>query len=160
MKKTTTILSALFGMIALFSSCEKEITTTALTIDETQTAQMKLYVKADLSTLVGLENAPDGTILNISIDNDDLNSNFSGAGKWTTSVTVNGGVVDFTVPANLDGVTVYIDAVAFERDFNVNANTIEHRVYEYSGSIGGVITGSNNVYVIELNPTLLWTTNL
>lgn len=155
MKMTTKIAALLFVAVALFSSCEEEITTSKLVIDESQTATMKLYVKADMNNLIGLDNIPNNTVFNISVPLNELNGYFYGDGRWTTSVQANNGIIEFDVPANADGVTVYVDMVGFESDYTDGGVVTEKRFYEYNGVFYGIITGSNNVDVIYPNYNVL-----
>ncbi len=155
MKMTTKIAALLFVAVALFSSCEKEITTSAVAVDETQTATMKLYVKADMNNIIGLDNIPNNTVFNISVPLNDLNDDFYGDGRWSTTVQSNNGVIEFNVPANADGVTVYVDMVGFESDYTDGGVVTQKRFYEYNGVFFGIITASNNVEVIYPSFTVL-----
>jgi hypothetical protein len=158
MKGKALLFSALLGLLVLFGSCDNDITSTELVVDETKTAVLKLYVKAELDAdSENEENVPDGTELIISVKKNDLNGNFKGDDRWVSTVITSGGVVEVNVPATADGVTVYVDAVAFEKSYEVNSSVTELRVYEYNGSFEGIITGTNNVYRIDMVPEVLET---
>lgn len=158
MKGKALLFSALLGLLVMFGSCDNEITSTELVVDETKTAVLKLYVKGELNPdSDGEENVPDGTQFIISVKKNDLNGSFTGDDRWVTTATTAAGVVQVNVPATADGVTVYVDAVAFEQSYEVSASVTEKRVYEYNGSFGGIITGTNNVHRITMSPTVLET---
>ncbi len=131
MKKTSLFLASLLvGIIVFFNSCEKEITSTALVVDQSKTAVLKLYLRADLDSTEGIENAPDGIVINASVKNNDLNPHFTGAERTVVSSTTAGGVVEFTLPTTDDGVTVYIEGNTFEREYLDTDTTLELRKYE------------------------------
>ena len=150
--KKTSLFAALIGAVMMFASCEKEITTTEVKIDESQTATLKLFVKADVDfTKVGYEDAPNDTELNISVRYDHINPVYSGQGRWKETVKVSNGVVEVTVPANDNGVTVYIVANDFEAITELNDTVDVLNRYYYSSSISGIKAGTNNVRQIYIS---------
>lgn len=160
MKGKALLFSTLLGLLVVFGSCDNEVTSTELVVDETKTATLKLYVKAELDANSDNEEiVPDGTQFIVSVKKNDLNGRFNGDARWTTTVSSSAGVVQLDVPATADGVTVYVDAVAFENTYEVNASVTEKRVYEYNGSFAGIITGTNNVDSIEMDYKVLETIN-
>ncbi|NBC82867.1 MAG: hypothetical protein GVY19_05745 [Bacteroidetes bacterium] len=156
MKKTSLFITALTGLLIMFASCEKEITTSVLVVDESKTAILKLYVRADMDTTAGMEEVPDSTQFILTISKNDLNSSFAGDGYWTKNVYTSQGVLETEVPASYDGVDINVDAVAFEHEYVVNDSTTELRVYEYN-NVWNIETGSNNVELINMNSTLIET---
>lgn len=156
MKGKTFLFSAFLGVILLLGSCDNEITSTELVVDESKTAVLKLYVKAELDiSTADEESVPDGTQFIVSVAKNDLNGNFTGDDRWVTTASTTGGALQVNVPATTDGITAYVDAIAFEYTYEVNDTLSQKRVYEYNGEFGGIITGSNNVHRITMVPTPL-----
>lgn len=144
MKKTSLFLATLLvGMVVLFNSCDEDVTSTAVTVDESKTAELKIYLRADIDSTVTETYAPDGVVVNASVKYNDLNYNFTGSERVRLSATSSGGVVEFTVPTTDDGVTVYVESNDFEYDYiNSGDSTLDRRLYyledlEYTTYTGG-----------------------
>ena len=52
-----------------------------------------------------------GEEIRVSVRRNDLNPYFSGQGRWSTTISISGGVATFEVPASENGCTVYIDVI-------------------------------------------------
>jgi len=135
--KKTNVLSALFIASAIvFASCEKEIETSNLTLDKSQKATVKAYLYAELdNTKQGLEFAPNGTKVIVSIPNSSFNGNATG--KWMDTVSVTNGLIETTVPTTNAGVTVTFTPAEFTSDqvqpFGSLSNTIS-KLYKVTTS--------------------------
>lgn len=146
MKRRNLLILAMLAVIVSFISCEKDITTTAVKVDTSKVANLKVYVEADLDTTSGNESVPSGTQFIVSVRNSDLNPAYTGTGMWSQTVSANGsGVIELEVPTIDAGVTVYIDAIAFEATY-YGAFSTDERVYELvAEAITGVKVNSNRV---------------
>jgi hypothetical protein len=116
MKKSGKRLGALLlVLVFVFGSCQKDITTSNATLDTTQKAKVKAYFYAELDkTKQGLEFAPSGTKVFISIPNNYFNPGVSGT--WIDSTTISNGIIQVNVPAVSTGVIVTIKASEFNFD--------------------------------------------
>ncbi|MGC8802782.1 MAG: hypothetical protein ACP5PS_03285 [Bacteroidales bacterium] len=128
MKQKMLILPTLL-LAALMTSCDKEVESSALVVNLSRTVTVKGYVYAELNNRsAGLEFAPAGTLIYCSVPYGDLNP-AAGAGKWTDTVRVDeNGQFSIAVPVDDNGVTLTIEAEAFEynqiQPFGANSNTI------------------------------------
>jgi hypothetical protein len=157
MKGKAFLFSAFLGVVLLLGSCDNEITSTELVVDESKTAALKLYVKAELdNTIEGEESVPDGTQFIVSVAKNDLNGNFTGDDRWVTTVSTTGGVLQVNVPATNDGITAYVDAVAFEATYEVNDTLSKQKVYKYNDQFDGITIGSNHVDQITMEGSFLY----
>ncbi len=113
MKKSGNRLGALLIVLTfLFAGCEKDITTSNYTLDTSMKANVKAYFYAELDkTKQGLEFAPNGTKVFISILNSSFNAGVSG--NWIDSTTINNGTIQVSVPTVSTGVIVTIKAAEF-----------------------------------------------
>ncbi|MBN2165935.1 MAG: hypothetical protein JW717_06645 [Marinilabiliaceae bacterium] len=96
------------------SSCDKDVESTSLKLDDFSKAEVKIYAYADLDlSTVGLENAPTGTKLIISANYSDFNTNATGLYTDTITIGSNGiATTDLAVPTK--GITYTITPVDFE----------------------------------------------
>lgn len=134
----------MLAAVITFISCEKDITSTAVAVDTSKVANLKVYVEADLDTNGGLD-LVSGQQFIVSVRNSDLNPAYVGTGQWSQTVTTSNGVFELEVPTIEGGVTVYIDAIAFEDTYR-GAFSTDERVYELvSSAVAGVIVNSNRV---------------
>lgn len=102
----------LFALALIFASCQKDITTSELTLDLSKKATLKVYLFAELdNTIQGYEAVPNGTKIMITIPNSSFNSSVSG--NYIDSATVNNGFVEITVPTTSTGVTVTFKLAEF-----------------------------------------------
>lgn len=139
------------GMLILFTGCE-EIESTAVEIDESKTATLKLYVKAEMDPdQTGPETVPDGTELVFSVMYNDLNGSFNGEGRWMTTAATSNGVVEVTVPATDYGVWVYVNAISFEYAYPVSETETELRAYEFNARYPNIFTGSKTSHMAIMN---------
>ena len=159
MKKFSLILASLIGLIIFLGGCEKEITTTALDVDTTKTAALKVYLRADLDTTVENVAIPDGTTINASVKKNDLNPQFIGQDRVLMSATSSSGVVEFEVPTTNEGVTVYEDGATFEYDYLVNDTITEKRKFELLDRSYFVKNGGSYVEYEVFDYTVLETIN-
>lgn len=125
MKKTLGVILIAFAIV--FTSCKKDITTSELTLDLTKKAKIKAYFFAELDkTTQGLEFAPNGTKILISIPNSSFNSGVSG--NWLDTARINNGFIEVSVPTTSTGVTVTLKAAEFTyaqvQSFGSVSNTI------------------------------------
>ncbi|RPH24814.1 MAG: hypothetical protein EHM93_20210 [Bacteroidales bacterium] len=106
MKRTERKLGIiLLAMAFVFASCEKDITTSELTLDLSKKATVRAYLFAELDlTTQGLESVPNGTKVILSIPNDKFNKDATGF--WMDTVAVNNGLIEAQVPSTDEGVTV------------------------------------------------------
>ncbi len=113
MKSTkTTFGIILAALVFTFASCKKDLTTSNLALDMSKTAKVKAYFFAELDkTVQGLEYAPNGTKVFISIPNSSFNA--SAVGNYIDSAVINSGIVEITVPTVSAGVTVTIKTSEF-----------------------------------------------
>ena len=113
MKKSGNRLSALLMVLVfIFASCEKDITTSDYTLDTFQKATVKAYFYAELDkTKQGLEFAPNGTKVFLSIPNSSFNPGV--AGNRIDSAFINSGIIEVSVPSVSTGVSVTIKATEF-----------------------------------------------
>ncbi len=103
MKKTT--LFCVFATILAIglASCEDSVRTSALTIDEQSQATVTAQLYAELDkTKLGLEKAPDGTVVFVSVNYNQLNP-AAGAGSWMDTLYVQDGKVEANVPVASGG---------------------------------------------------------
>ena len=116
MKKSGKRLGALLIVfVFIFTSCNKEITTSDFTLDTSQKAKVKAFFYAELDkTKQGLEFAPNGTKVFISIPNTYFNPGISG--NWIDSTTINNGIIQVSVPTVSTGAIVTIKATEFTYD--------------------------------------------
>ncbi len=126
MRKIKTILGFCAAAVLLFAACE-EVESTDLTLDLTKKATVRAYVYAQLDqTIQGLEFAPNGTKIIVSIPNSAFNS--SASGNWVDTATITNGLVQITVPATNAGVTVTFTPAEFTYEqvqaFGSNSATI------------------------------------
>jgi hypothetical protein len=115
MDKTILRLSLVsFLCLFLITSCDKEKEASPLSVDMAKTATLKGYVYAELDkTTAGMENAPEGTKVILTIEYSDLNSSSTGIWKDTVKIESNG-TFEVQVPADDDGVTVTVAPLSFE----------------------------------------------
>lgn len=111
----TKIFYALFIAVAImFVSCD-EIETSDLTLDQSKSATVQAYIYASLDlTAQGLEFAPNGTNVIVSIPNSAFNS--SASGQWVDTAIVANGMISLTVPTTDNGVTVSFTPAEFTYD--------------------------------------------
>lgn len=143
--------------LLLFSGCE-EVESTAVEIDESKTATLKLYVKAEMDPdQTGPENVPDGTELIFSVMYNDLNGSFNGEGRWTTTAATSNGAVEVTVPATDYGVRVYVTAVSFEYEYPMSDTETELRTYELYAQYQGIFAGGKTSHLAIMSSRSLET---
>lgn len=105
----------LLALVFAFASCEKDITTSELTLDLTKKATVKVYFFAELDkTIQGLELVPNGTKVLVTIPNSSFNAGV--AGNWIDSAKVNNGFIEVKVPTTSTGVTVTFKSAEFTYD--------------------------------------------
>jgi hypothetical protein len=119
MKKVSKLLYAfMFVLVAVLTSCDKDVETSSLTVDNFPKATITGYVYASLDlTNYGDETAPEGTEVIITIPYSDFEGlgNSSGNYMVTTKLDANGSFT-IEVPADADGVSVTAKTVNFVYD--------------------------------------------
>jgi hypothetical protein len=139
--------------VAMFSvSCDDDIETSSLTLDQTQKATITAYLYAELDkTNLGLELAPNGTKVFVSVSDSSFNSKASGS--WIDTVYVQDGVVESEVPVTSDGVTVTITPADFVHTqvqaYNSASATLS-KIFRVRGgsAVENVKPGENRVHEI------------
>lgn len=128
MKKLNAIFTLAVCLSAFaLTSCDKDKTASPLTIDLTKKAVIKGYVYADLDlTTPGLEKAPAGTQIIITVSNDDLDGTTTDMfwkkvranetpGVYSATFTVDSdGKINAEIPVGNSETQVYILPVTFE----------------------------------------------
>jgi len=139
----------------LFTSCKDEIITSELTLDLTKKATVQAYIYAELDlTNQGLEFAPNGTRVLISIPNSAFNP--SASGNWIDTAYVNNGLIQATVPVTSTGVTVQFIPAEFiynqVQPYGSGSTTIP-KLYKFTGtsSLGSVKPGEIRTQQITYN---------
>lgn len=110
------ILTSMMLLATMLYSCDKEIETSPVTVDLTQTATLEMYVYADLDqTNYGKELVAAGVKVILTIPYSDLG--LGGSQNWIDTVETNAnGKIVTSVPADANGVTVTIAPVDFVAD--------------------------------------------
>jgi hypothetical protein len=102
--------------VILFAGCDDEIETSSVQLDMSNEATVTAYVYAELdNTSLGLEYAPNGTKIIVSVDYSEFNPSAS-SGNWADTLTVNNGLVEATVPVSSNGVAVDFTPAEFVYD--------------------------------------------
>lgn len=115
MKKIKKISFLLMVSVLFFANCEDEIETSKMTLDQSKEATVKVNVYAELDrNNYGMESAPEGTEIRVSIDYDQFN-NQANRGVWESIETVNSeGFIELSVPTTDGGVNVELTGAEFE----------------------------------------------
>jgi len=150
MKKVKLLFGLMLGLVLLLSGCEKEIVSTALVVDETQTATIKFYVKAEFDAQNTEYESVSGQEIRVSVRRNDLNPYFSGQGRWSTTIPISSGVATVEVPASEDGCTIYIDVLDFEHSFTDAIGENYTMGYYYNSGLTAM-AGSSFIQTIVLN---------
>ena len=102
------ILACLVLFATFMTSCDKEITTSPVTLDNSQKATIKGYVYANTDlTKLGYETAPAGTKVIITMAYNQITGISSTAGSLNDTVQLAAdGSFEYKVPADADGVDV------------------------------------------------------
>lgn len=102
------------ALVLGLSSCDKDIESTSLIMDDYNKGSLTLYVYADLDlSNLGIENAPGGTKMIITANYSDYNN--GATGLWADTVTVDTqGMIDVDLPVPSNGITFTITPVDFE----------------------------------------------
>lgn len=145
MKTIKTVLAALVVFAAVFMvSCDKDETASNLTVNLLQKGTIKGYVYAELDlTSAGLENAPVGTQVILSVPYSQLNSSASGMWKDTVEVNAEGFFVA-EVPTGNASVSVSIMPQPFEAIQIQELGSYEpevRKIYTYGSMITKVSSG-------------------
>lgn len=144
---------ALLAAAVSFVACDDDVETSSLVLDQTQEATVTAYLYAELDkTELGLEYAPNGTKVFVSVDNSEFNPNAKGT--WIDTVYVQNGQIESVVPVTSQGVTVRITPAEFVREqkqaFNSVSETLEKIFKKEGGStIGNVKPGEHRYHEIE-----------
>jgi hypothetical protein len=157
MRNVKNVILVSFVLFATFlSSCDKEVDSTALTIDQTQKGTIKGYVYAntDLSTY-GTENAPAGTVVNITLDYSEIEGLESTDGVLSdTAIVGSDGTFTYEVPTDANGVNVYV-SISFSYD-QVQSDVIDKITVKKSFSTNAMFsnvlpnqTQSRSIFVSE-----------
>ncbi|WP_157482471.1 hypothetical protein [Geofilum rubicundum] len=147
------LMGVLLMAVAMFTvSCDDAIETSGLTLDQTQEATITTYLYAELDkTSLGLELAPNGTKVFVSVENSAFNSKASGS--WIDTVYVQNGMIESVVPVTSEGVTVKITPADFiQTQVQAHHSTSEtlSKIFKVPGgsTVGNVKPGENRVHEI------------
>jgi hypothetical protein len=115
MKKIMPVLAAFIVIGAvLMVSCDKDETSTSFSINLLKKATIKVYAYAQLDlTTAGLEKAPAGTKVIISIPYNEFNTSVSGIYKDTAAINSEG-FFEIEVPVGNESATVSLIPLPFE----------------------------------------------
>ncbi len=144
-------LALLAGSLS-FVACDDDIETSSLVLDQTQEAKVTAYLYAELDrTSLGLEQAPNGTKVFVSVDNSAFNSNAKGT--WIDTVYVQDGKIESVVPVTSQGVSVRItptDFVQAQKQAHNSVSASLDKIYTVSGgsTISGVKPGEHRIHEI------------
>ncbi|HPW66326.1 MAG TPA: hypothetical protein PLY32_05505 [Salinivirgaceae bacterium] len=153
MKRTLQLFALIVASFIVFSSCSKEVETSALTLDQTKNATLIVHFYAELDqTINGLEKVPDGTRAIIRIDNKEFNP--AANGFWSELVTINGGKIELTIPATDKGVRVEIFPIEFTYEQVQPHGSISEKInktYSFSGNAVENGVKPNEIRTHEIN---------
>lgn len=104
------ILTSMMLLATMLYSCDKEIETSPVNVDESKTGTLTVYLYAELDqTNYGKEPVPAGTNVLLSIPYSKITGNPNATGNWEKTVAVDAqGKIEATVPTNSTGVSVTI----------------------------------------------------
>lgn len=147
------LMGLLLLAVAMFSvSCDDDIETSSLTLDQTQEATISAYLYAELDkTSLGLELAPNGTKVFVSVENSEFNNDATGS--WIDTVYVQNGKIESVVPVTSDGVNVKITPADFIQNqvqaYNSTTASLS-KIYKVAGgsTVANVKPGENRVHEI------------
>ncbi|MCX7985966.1 MAG: hypothetical protein N2662_03405 [Bacteroidales bacterium] len=157
MKRKMLILPTLLLAGVGFTSCDKEVDSTALVVNLSRTITVKGYVYAELNNRsAGLEYAPAGTKIFFSIPYSDLNPT-AVTGKWSDTTTVDdNGQFTIQIPVDDNGVNLTIEAQPFEynqiQPFGSNSNSIK-KFYSAAPVVKAFSTTQKNVVEVFYTAT-------
>lgn len=159
MNKKNFILSTLIlSIFVFFTSCDKDVESTALVVNLNKTITIKGYVYAELNKKsAGLEFAPEGTIVIASVPYSNFNG-AAGVGKWyDTAVVDNDGMISIDIPVDDDGVLLTLEPQPFNynqvQPFGSNSNTLK-KYYTANPLIINVSTTSSKLIEIVYNENI------
>ncbi|TCO04984.1 hypothetical protein [Natronoflexus pectinivorans] len=156
MKNTRFLFVLMLALSFVFSSCDDDIRTSALTIDMHEEATITAYFYAELNKKqLGLEFAPDGTEVLVSISYGDLNPG-AGSGNWTKTTAIQNGKIEVTVPATTSGVTVTLLPAEFEYEQAQEQGAANDRIPKIfkvtsGNTISNVRSGQNRYHQVIYN---------
>src|SRR5690554_3229177 len=143
---------ALLAAAVSFVACDDDVETSSLVLDQTQEATVTADLYATLhKTELGLEYAPNGTKVFVSVDNSEFNPNAKGT--WIDTVYVQNGQIESVVPVTSQGVTVLITPAEFvleqKQAYNSVSETLKKIFKKTGGStVGGVKPGEHRIHEI------------
>ncbi len=155
MKKIRLNIAVLATLVAaIFSSCDKDVESTAVTLSLNDTAILTLYVYADLDlTDAGLEAVPAGTELYVKVNYSDYKGGVDGAFIQTIATGENG-MATLRVPADDNGITVRVTPLPFNyaqvQVFNSYEETVD-KIYTANTVDVNVSAGESKVQQINYN---------
>jgi len=136
----------LIVLSVLVVSCDPYQEATPLTVDQLETATLRIHLFADLDlSSSGYENAPSGTSVVVKISNYELVGVSSG--YWVGEAQVNSeGVAEIEVPVGLKNSTsIGIYPVSFEYDQVPNSGSVIPSLYQSSGLTITSYTGQTEI---------------
>lgn len=149
------ILTSMMLLATMLYSCDKEIETSPVTVDLTQTATLEMYVYADLDqTNYGKEPVAAGVKVILTIPYSDLG--LGGSQNWidTVETDANGKIIT-SVPADANGVTVTIAPVDFVADqvqpLTASYTTISKVFKKTTSQTVSLKTADLKVQLVEFN---------
>src|SRR5690554_1467367 len=127
---------ALLTAAVSFVACDDDVETSSLVLDQTQEAIVTAYLYAELDkTELGLEYAPNGTKVFVSVDNSEFNPNAKGT--WIDTVYVQNGQIESDLPVTSQGVTVRITPAEFVLEQKQAYNSISETLKKIFKKTGG-----------------------
>jgi len=142
-------------MAIFLKSCDKDVENSSLHINLNKKIIIKGYAYAELNLRsLGIEYAPAGTMIILSVNYNDLNPN-AGAGKWIdTAIVESNGSFTAEVPVDDDGVFLSCEPLPFEYNQITSFGTYEpteKRIYSANRSSYKISTSSNQIIEITYN---------
>jgi len=160
----------LFLFIVVVISCDKEVETTPLKVDNFPKATIKGYVYADLDqTSYGYEKVPTGTKVIVTMPYSELGIT-SGGNLVITVEIQSDGTFEFTVPVDANGANVSVKIVDFIYDqlqtqqYNSKLTTIKKVFYGETVTYNNVKPGDvqiQQIYIVnteQIGEAVTWYT--
>ena len=159
MIKKTKILLLVVGtaIAAMFTtSCDEDLTSTPLSIDNLDSASVRIYPKANLDLRsAGNEAVPEGTVVTITIAYTQYSTVGIGGASNSSIVVSNAvnasGFVEFTVPVDDNGVNATVSVEGFEFEQVQADGSTKKSWYNFSPASYSLKLGGKNIYNVVVN---------
>lgn len=150
-------ITSLLGcaMVVGLFACDDSVRTSALTVDQNQTAELSVFLYAELNKKeLGVEYAPDDTRVFVLVDYTELNP-ASGPGSWVDTLFVKDGMIEAEVPVSSAGSVVTIMPDEFVADqvqpHGASLDVISKIFRAAAQNIADVKPGQNRITEITYN---------